>query len=1006
MLARLLIDQGIATMNPHRRLCGALAAGLLAAAVTPAYAQVVLTTPGTSYTQNFDTLPASGSGTWSNNTTLLGWYHARTGTGTTVVADTGASNAGNLYSYGASGNSDRALGSVGSGNAAVGSLFYGLRLKNSTGAPITSLAISYTGEQWRNSAAAAQTAAFSYFIATTVTGSLTEFQSAGTAVSALDLTSPVTGGTAGALNGNLPANRVARSFTLDGINLPNGSEIMLRWSDPDHAGADHGIAIDEVSVTPGGGTPPPNALSIADASKAEGNSGSSTLSFTVSLSTPAPAGGVTFDIATSDGTATAPSDYVARALTAQTIAAGASSYSFDVTINGDTTGEPDETFSVSLSSVTGATLGDGVATGTIINDDALPLAKIHDIQGNGATTPIGAGVTVTVEGIVTASFQGSGQLSGFFLQEEDADADADPNTSEGIFIYCASCPTAVTEGQRVRASGSVSEFFGHTQITASSAGSVVVTDAGNNLIAVTPATIALPVVGNVDAYYEARESMLVRFTDALFVSEYFELARYGQIELYAGGRPRQFTEDAAPNAANYAAHLDQLARRRVILDDDNNVENFPLTQPEGTQAFFHPQANGGFSAGTQGADFFRGGDRVDNLTGVLHWSFAGFTGTDAWRIRPTRATPATFTPVNLRSATAPSVDGAIRAVGLNVLNYFTTLDTTASNSSGPCGPGGSLDCRGADNANELDRQRERTAIVLCELDTDVAGLVEIENAATSTPINDLLGAVNARCGSTHAYVAADTTAARGTDAIRVHLIYRSGVLATVGSPLVDSDSIHNRPPLAQTFTVADTANPAHGERFTVVVSHFKSKSCSGAGGADADSGDGQACYASRRTQQAARLLNWIQNTVVPAAGDSDVLLLGDYNAYARETPVVTLTTAGYVDLLTTLDQDQAYSYLFDGQLGHLDYALASATLAPQVRGIAPWHINADELPQFDYNDDVRDTGEAAYEEEPNGSARTPPRSLVLVQSPFRASDHDPVLVGLFGTDLIFRDGFE
>lgn len=992
-------------MIRNRRLSGTLAAGLLIAA-SPLSAQVVLTTPGTPYVQNFDALPASGSAMFVNNSTLTGWYHARTGTGTTIVADTGASNAGNLYSYGASGNSDRALGSVGSGNAAVGDLFYGVRLKNATGATITSLAISYTGEQWRNSAAAAQTAAFSYLIAPAVTGSLAEFQSAGTAVTGLDLTSPVTVGTAGALNGNLAANRVVRNVTLSGISLPNGSEIMLRWADPDHGGADHGLAMDDFSVTPQGSGPQPLALSIADASRSEGDSGTANLTFSVSLTQPAPAGGVTFDIATSDGSATAPSDYTAKSLSAQTIPAGATSYTFDVSINGDATGEPDETFFVTLSNATVAAIADAQAQGTIANDDALPLAKIHDIQGNGLASPIGSGVNVTIEGVVTGSYQGSGKLSGFFVQEEDADADADPATSEGIFVYCASCPTAVGEGQRVRVSGVVSEFFGLTEITASTPAAVVVTDAGNNLAALTPATITLPVVGDVDAYYEARESMLVRFADPLFVSEYFELARYGQIELYAGGRPRQFTEDNAPNATGYATHLDNLARRRVIVDDENNIENWPLTQPEGTQAFFHPQLRGGFGAGTQGEDFFRGGDRVDSLTGVLHWSFAGFTGTDAWRIRPTRAAPVAFTPVNGRDANVPVVDSAIRAASVNVLNYFTTLDTTASSSSGPCGPAGGQDCRGADNVAELDRQRERTAIVLCALNADVAGLVEIQNAATSAPITDLLAAVNVRCGGAHPYVAAGTGAALGSDAIRNHLIYRSGVLAPVGSALVDNDTIHNRPPLAQTFDIVDTTNPAFGQRFTAIVNHFKSKSCSGAGGADADSGDGQACYAARRTAQATRLLAWIGSTVVPAANDADVLLLGDYNAYARETPIATLAAAGYVDLLAVLGGAEAYSYLFDGQLGHLDYALASASLAPQVQGIAPWHINADELPQFDYNDDVRDTGEAAYEEEPNGATLTPPRSLVLTQSPFRASDHDPVLVGLFADDTLFRDGFE
>ena len=989
---------------PHARAFAICS--LLAFAALPASAQVALTTLGTAYTQNFDTLPSSGSIAWSNNVTLTGWYHARTGSGTSLVADIGSSNAGNFYSYGAASSTDRALGSVGSSNAAVGNLFYGLRLKNATGTTITSLDVAYTGEQWRNSAAAAQTVAFSYLIAPAVSGSLSEFQSAGTAVAGLDLASPVSGGSAGALNGNLAANQVARSFTISGITLPDGSEIMLRWSDPDHAGADHGLAIDNVSVTPQGGGPQPLSLSIADASRLEGDSGTANLTFTVSLSQPAPAGGVTFDIATSNGSATSPSDYVARSLTAQTIPAGASSYTFDVVINGDTQAEPDETFLVTLSNPLNAAISRAQATGTLINDDALPLAKIHDVQGNGAATPIAAGVSVTVEGIVTGSYQDSGKLSGFFLQEEDADVDADPNTSEGIFIFCGACATAVVEGQRVRATGTVSEFFGATQITASTPASVVVTDAGNNLAAITPAVISLPIAGNVDAFYEARESMLVRFNDPLFVSEYFELARYGQIELYAGGRPRQFTEDNVPSASGNAAYQLDLARRRVVLDDQNNVENWPLTQPEGRQILFHPQAHGGFSAGVQGEDYFRGGDRVDNLTGVLHWSFAGVTGTDAWRIRPTRATPATFTPVNLRDTTAPAVGGAIRAASVNLLNYFTTVDTTSSTSSGPCGPTGGQDCRGADSVIELDRQRERTSIVLCGLNADVVGLVELENAATAAPINDLLGAVNARCANGHPYLAADTTAALGTDAIRVQLIYRSGVLTPVGSPFKDTNTIHDRPPLAQTFDVVAAANAARGQRFTVVVNHFKSKRCSSATGADLDSGDGQGCYASRRTQQAAHLMSWIGSTVVTAANDPDVLLLGDYNAYARETPITTLTTAGYVDLLAVLGGPQAYSYLFDGQLGHLDYTLASATLAPQVRGVAPWHINADELPQFDYNDDVRDTGEAAYEEEPNGSLLTPPRTLVQPQSPFRASDHDPVLVGLFGDDVIFRAGFE
>ena len=73
------------------------------------------------------------------------------------------------------------------------------------------------------------------------------------------------------------------------------------------------------------------------------------------------------------------------------------------------------------------------------------LTFIHDVQGNGAATPI-PGATVAVEGVVVGDFQGSGQLQGFFLQEEDADADADPNTSEGIFVFCSSVPDGGRRG--------------------------------------------------------------------------------------------------------------------------------------------------------------------------------------------------------------------------------------------------------------------------------------------------------------------------------------------------------------------------------------------------------------------------------------------------------------------------------------------------------------------------------------------------------------------------------
>jgi uncharacterized repeat protein (TIGR01451 family) len=1077
---------------------------------SPAQAQVSLTTLGSPYTQSFDTLPASASATWTNNSTIPGWYHARTGTGTTIVADTGTNTAGNLYSYGSTAATDRALGSLGSGNAAAGNFFWGVRLQNNTGATITSLNVSYTGEQWRNSAAAAQTIAFSYLVGSpTVTGSLAEFQSAGVVVPSLDFTSPITGGTAGALSGNLAANRTALTFTITGLSIPNGTEVMLRWSDPDHTGTDHGLSIDDFSVTPN--AVPPVNLTINDVSLNEGNAGTTSFTFTVSLSAPAGPGGVTFDIATADGTATQPSDYTQKSLTGQTIPAGSSTYSFTVLVNGDVTPETNETFLVNVTNVTGATVTDGQGQGTIVNDDAAPnltindvslnegnagtttftftvslsapagaggvtfdiatangtavapgdyttksltgqtipagsstytfdvlvngdttpetdetflvnvtnvtnaiatdgqgqgtivnddLARIHDVQGNGAATPI-PGATVSVEGVVTADFQGT-NIQGFFLQEEDADADADPATSEGIFVFCGGCPTPVAEGQRVRATGTVSEFNLLTEITASTAPSVVVTNAGNNLAQVTPATIDLPIAGVVNDYYEAREGMKVTFVDTLTVSEYFELGRYGQIILYEGGRPRQFTEFNAPSVAGNAAWADTLSRRQVILDDDNNAQEWYLTTSsppgpaDGLQYVYYPRANGGLSVGTQGTDFFRGGDLVNGLTGVLHWSFAGQTGTDAWRIRPTAANPATFTVANPRPATPPAVGGTIHVVGMNLLNYFTTIDTTASTTAGPCSPSGTLDCRGADSVAELNRQRARAALVICTLNADVYGFAELENTTPSASITDLLGAVNASCGGAHPYAFVNTGGTLGTDAIRVQQIYRTGIVSPVGAPLSDLDPIHSRPPTAQTYDVVDATNPAFGQRFTVVINHFKSKGSSAGLPGDTDIGDGAGASNATRTAQANRLLTWINGTVLPAAGDPDVLLLGDFNAYAKEDPINALIAGGYTDLETLFHGANAYSYLFDGQLGHLDYGFASASLLSRVTGADAWHINADEVDLFDYNDEIRDSpGESTFEEKPDGSALVPPRVVFQPGTPYRASDHDPVLVGLF-----------
>ena len=260
--------------------------------------------------------------------------------------------------------------------------------------------------------------------------------------------------------------------------------------------------------------------------------------------------------------------------------------------------------------------------------------------------------------------------------------------------------------------------------------------------------------------------------------------------------------------------------------------------------------------------------------------------------------------------------------------------------------------------------------------------MELENNATAA-VKDLVDGLNVSAGAgTYAYI---DTGVIGTDAIRVALIYKPGSVTPAGAFMIDNDAIFDRPPLAQTFQVVTT-----GETFSVVVNHFKSKSCGSAAGLDANQGDGQGCYNDRRKQQAAQLLSFINTTIIPASGDGDVLIIGDLNSYAKEDPITVLSNGGFANLKA---DPAAYSYSFSGQSGYLDHALANASLAAQVTGITDWHINADEPPDFDYNDDVADAGES------NAGAEYNQPGLYAV-NPFRTSDHDPVMVGL---DLMQND---
>jgi hypothetical protein len=195
-------------------------------------------------------LPASGSTTWTDDSTLPGWYSQRSGgSGTSIEANAGTSPSGALYSYGTASTTERALGSIGADSATAGNFAHGVQIQNTSGEAATVNSLAYTGEQWRKSGVVdAQVVTLWYKISPTPITSLEPSTDAGwTAVPAGNFSSPVNTTTGTSLDGNDPANRTAISINPN-LFVPAGNYLMIRWKDPNHAGTDHGLAIDDVSL--------------------------------------------------------------------------------------------------------------------------------------------------------------------------------------------------------------------------------------------------------------------------------------------------------------------------------------------------------------------------------------------------------------------------------------------------------------------------------------------------------------------------------------------------------------------------------------------------------------------------------------------------------------------------------------------------------------------------------------------------------------------------------------
>ena len=435
------------------------------------------------------------------------------------------------------------------------------------------------------------------------------------------------------------------------------------------------------------------------------------------------------------------------------------------------------------------------------------------------------------------------------------------------------------------------------------------------------------------ADWERYEGMRISISAPLTVTGNDGLSRFGELIVSFDGRRRTPTEIARPGAPAQAVAAEN-ARHMLRLDDGRSAQD-PDT------LWFLPEALSDAAPLRTGSTFTGVQGVVDQRHGSYRLQLTEKLGAITQAPRPA----------------APTVPGDRRIAGFNVLNLF----------NGDGAGGGFPTERGAASAEEHARQQAKLIAVVQALDPDLAALMEIENDGygPASAIAQFVAALNA-AGPHADWKFVDAGEGPGTNPIRVGLIYRSSRFATVGKPATLADgpfAERSRAPLAQAFRAGD------GPVFVVAANHFKSKGCGdGAAGRDADLGDQQGCFNAVRVESAQRLHDWLASDPT-GTGAIGTLVIGDLNAYAKEDPLHLLHDRGWLDAFALAGADAPYSYVWSGQSGRLDHALLDAGLAPRLRGAAEWHNNADEAEFFGYRRDHDN-------------------------NPWRASDHDPMLLGL------------
>jgi len=430
------------------------------------------------------------------------------------------------------------------------------------------------------------------------------------------------------------------------------------------------------------------------------------------------------------------------------------------------------------------------------------------------------------------------------------------------------------------------------------------------------------------ADWRALDGQHVRIAAPLTLVGTDGLERFGQLTVAFDGRLWQPTEVAAPGTAGIEQVMADNQRRRLVLDDGSDARD-PGSVP--------------YLAGNP---VLRTGMQLRNVEGTVRVDAQG---------RPSLQVDGTLKLPDLQRPAVPKVPGSLHIAAFNLENYF----------NGDGQGGGFPTLRGARTLEEHKAQVAKLVATISALDAHIAALMELENDGygPQSAIAELLAALNATLEPAQQWAMVDAGEGPGTNPIRVGIIYRKGLFKPLGAPLTRLDgpfAEHSRAPLAQAFQ-------GKGAPFMVVANHFKSKGCRDAAGADADRNDGQGCWNATRVESARQLNQWV-GAEAARLKVKDIVLLGDFNAYAQEDPIRTLHDLGWQDAFKVAKVEHPYSYVYNGYTGRLDHALLSPGMAQRLRGAAEWHSNADEQDASGYQ------------------GRNVP-------GPWRSSDHDPLLLG-------------